>query len=211
MTFHRGIARHVPPPVIARVSRSPEHSEGASDEAISKNYVIIPSKQVENILALCAYCRNRKEVKMASVFDVAQYILQKQGKMTAMKLQKLVYYCQAWSLVWDEEPLFNETIEAWASGPVVRELYNVHKGMFAVTSSSLQKSNPDNLTPAQKETVDVVLDFYGDKSAQWLSDLTHIEEPWRSARKGFEEGENCDNEITIASICEYYSEIESSN
>ena len=37
---------------------------------------------------------------MASAHDVAAYILKKLGPMTAMKLQKLVYYCQAWSLVW---------------------------------------------------------------------------------------------------------------
>jgi len=148
---------------------------------------------------------------MASVFDVAQYVLQKQGKMTAMKLQKLVYYSQAWSLVWDEEPLFNETIEAWASGPVVRELYNMHKGIFTVMPSSLQEGNPDNLTPTQKETIDIVLGFYSNKSAQWLSDLTHIEEPWKAARKGLQEGEPCDNEITPASMCEYYFEIEPKN
>ena len=148
----------------------------------------------------------RKEVKMTNVFDVAQYILQKQGSMTAMKLQKLVYYCQAWSLVWDEAPLFSETIEAWASGPVVRELYEAHRGMFIV--SSLPKGAPDKLTEEQKETIDAVLNFYGTQSAQWLSDLTHIEEPWRLARKGFGEGENCENEIAIASMCEYYSGIE---
>ena len=44
---------------------------------------------------------------MASVFDVAAYILEKQGEMTTLKLQKLVYYSQAWSLVWDEKPLFD--------------------------------------------------------------------------------------------------------
>ena len=43
---------------------------------------------------------------MASVFDVAAYILHRAGTMTAMKLQKLVFYSQAWSLVWDEKPLF---------------------------------------------------------------------------------------------------------
>jgi len=143
---------------------------------------------------------------MTSVFDVAQYILQKRGSITAMKLQKLVYYCQAWSLVWDEEPLFDETIEAWASGPVVRELYDAHRGMFAVTS--LLRGTPDNPTIVQKETIDAVLDFYGDRSAQWLSDLTHIEAPWRLAREGFEEGASCANEITIASMSEYYFEIE---
>jgi len=49
-----------------------------------------------------------------SVHDVAAYILKKQGEMSAMKLQKLVYYSQAWSLVWDEKPLFRAQIEAWA-------------------------------------------------------------------------------------------------
>jgi uncharacterized phage-associated protein len=59
---------------------------------------------------------------MASAHDVAAYILSRQGRMTAMKLQKLVYYSQAWSVVWDERPLFPEKIEAWANGPVVRDL-----------------------------------------------------------------------------------------
>lgn len=68
---------------------------------------------------------------MASVFDVAAYILERQGPMTTWKLQKLVY-CQAWSLVWDDDVLFPEEIEAWANGPVVRELYNAHRGKRAV-------------------------------------------------------------------------------
>ena len=70
---------------------------------------------------------------MADVFDVAKYILEKQGSMTTMKLQKLVYYSQAWSVVWDEKPIFEERIEAWASGPVVRELYEEHRGMFIIS------------------------------------------------------------------------------
>nr|MBF2754091.1 hypothetical protein [Gammaproteobacteria bacterium AqS3] len=48
-----------------------------------------------------------------SVFNVAKYILEQQGEMAAMKLQKLVYYSQCWALVWDEEPLFDEEIQAW--------------------------------------------------------------------------------------------------
>lgn len=65
---------------------------------------------------------------MASVLDVAAYILERRGSMTAMKLQKLVYYSKAWHLVWDEESLFNEPIQAWANGPVVYDLYLEHKG-----------------------------------------------------------------------------------
>lgn len=39
---------------------------------------------------------------MSSVFDVAEYILDKLQTTTAMKLEKLCYYCQAWSLAWDD-------------------------------------------------------------------------------------------------------------
>jgi uncharacterized phage-associated protein len=140
---------------------------------------------------------------LADVFDVAKYILEKKGPMTTMKLQKLVYYSQAWSVVWDEKPIFGEKIQAWASGPVVRELYDEHKGMFQIPS--LNKGNTDNLKAEEKETIDVVLQAYGDKPAQWLSDLTHMEKPWNEAREGIPIGQNCENEITLASMSEYYS------
>ena len=139
---------------------------------------------------------------MANVLDVSSYILSKQGKMTTWKLQKLAYYAQAWSLVWDEKPLFGEKIQAWANGPVVRELYDLHSGKFQI--GSLRKGNPNNLTVEEAETVDAVLKEYGGKSAQWLSDLTHLEDPWQIARKGVPPGVNCENTITHACLHEYY-------
>jgi uncharacterized phage-associated protein len=139
---------------------------------------------------------------MASVFDVADYILKILGPVTAMKLQKLVYYSQAWSLVWDEKPIFTETIEAWANGPVCIELYNAHKGQFKI--SSLQEGNSENLNPTEKETIDGVLGFYKDKTSQWLSDLTHQEDPWIQARKGLAPGQRGNVTITHASMAEYY-------
>ena len=142
---------------------------------------------------------------MANVFDVAQYILHKHGPMTAMKLQKIVYYSQAWSLVWDEKPLFNEKIEAWANGPVVRELFDLHKGQFVV--QNLTKGNIKELSKSEKETIAAVLDYYADKTAQWLCDLTHMEEPWCEARKGLPDGINSDREISLSMMHEYYSSI----
>jgi uncharacterized phage-associated protein len=139
-----------------------------------------------------------------SVFDVAAYILQKKGEMTTMKLQKLIYYCQAWSLVWDEKPLFKEKIEAWISGPVVRNLYNWHKNMFTVTKIP---GTPSNLTKTQKATINAVLDYYGDKNSQWLSDLSHMEEPWKKAREGLPPNERGDHIISHASMAEYYSSL----
>jgi uncharacterized phage-associated protein len=142
---------------------------------------------------------------MCSVFDVVKYILSKKKPISAMKLQKLVYYCQAWSLVWDEEQLFREKIEAWANGPVVPELYDWHRGKYTI--NSIRRGDEDNLEAYQKETIDAVLKFYGNKSPQWLSDLTHNEDPWRNARKGIPEGERGNTEISLASIEEYYSSL----
>lgn len=142
---------------------------------------------------------------MASVFDVAAYILEKTGTTTAMKLQKLAYYAQAWSLVWDECPLFSERIEAWANGPVVPELFNVHKGQFKV--SNFPKGDPGNLGPTERETIDAVVTSYGKKSSQYLSDLTHMEAPWREARTGMSDGERGDREVTHAALAEYYGSL----
>ena len=59
--------------------------------------------------------------------------------MTAMKLQKLVYYCQAWHLAWEGRALFPEAIQAWASGPVCPELYVLHQGYFTVQAGFFAK------------------------------------------------------------------------
>lgn len=143
---------------------------------------------------------------MANVLDVAQYILDRQGPMTAMKLQKLVYYSQAWSIVWDDDVLFPEHIWAWKNGPVVRELWEAHKGQFRVTR--IGGGDAKALTNDQIDTVNRVLEFYGDKNAQWLSDLTHMEDPWKNAWASKSDPASMDNpEITLESMAEYYSSL----
>lgn len=139
---------------------------------------------------------------MANVDDVAAYILKIQGRMTAMKLQKLVYYCQAWSLVWDEKPLFRARIEAWANGPVVSKLYHQHKGKFEIREWN---GEPAALSDCEKDTINAVLGYYGDKSSQWLSELTHRERPWREAREWLPADARGNQEITHAALHEYYS------
>lgn len=144
-----------------------------------------------------------------SVHDVAAYILERSGEMTAMKLQKLVYYTQAWSLVWDERPLFAERIEAWANGPVVRELYEKHRGLFQV--ASWPHGDPNALSTQERATIDAVLDYYAPHPSQALSDLTHREQPWREARRGLSPGQRGHQEITLASMAEYYGGLQSSD
>jgi uncharacterized phage-associated protein len=142
---------------------------------------------------------------MATAHDVAKYILKKLGPTSAMKLQKLVYYCQAWSLVWDEKPLFKNRIEAWVSGPVIPDLYHLHKGGFLLKDWRL--GSIKILTSSEQETIDAVLEFYGQKTAQWLSELTHRERPWLDARIGLGDNDRGGNEIPLSALHEYYSSL----
>lgn len=147
------------------------------------------------------------DTKKASAHDVAAYIIEKMGPLSAMKLQKLVYYSQAWSLVWDDRRLFPERIEAWAHGPVVPALYSQHRGQFQV--SEWPQGDPTTLDETARETVDAVLKYYGNRNAQALSDMTHSEQPWRRARSssGLPDGQRGKAEITLDSMMEYYSSL----
>lgn len=143
---------------------------------------------------------------MATVLDVAKYILERAGEMTAMKLQKLAYYSQAWSLVWEDAPLFENKFEAWANGPVSPTLYAQHRGQFRVDAGSMP-GDSGVLTTTERETIDRVLDVLKDKTGLWLSDLTHSEAPWVEARGDAAPTERRNTEITIASMYEYYSSL----
>ena len=49
-----------------------------------------------------------------------------------------------------------------------------------------------------------MFEYYGEHNAQWLSRLTHMEDPWNEARKGIPSGMRCANVITKESMAMYY-------
>ncbi|PIM53432.1 hypothetical protein CS062_09710 [Roseateles chitinivorans] len=142
---------------------------------------------------------------MASTLDVAKYITERTGEVSAMKLQKLMYYAQAWNLVWDESPLFSEDFQAWANGPVLPSLYQKHRGLFKVSASLFADADSTALTEAERDNIERVLAFYGDKTAQWLSNLTHQEDPWKLARGDAPIGAPSTSVISQGAMHEYYS------
>ena len=140
---------------------------------------------------------------MASAFDVAAYILERKGEITTLKLQKLVYFAQAWSLSLDEKPLFNEKIEAWPNGPVIKDLFDYHRGRHYI--SSIADGDSEKLDEDQRATIDMLLENYGEKPAYWLERLSHSDPAWIEARGGLSPTEKGDTEITIDSMVRYYS------
>lgn len=140
---------------------------------------------------------------MNTIHDVAAYILARRGPMTTMKLQKLCFYAQAWSLAWDEVPIFDTDFRAWANGPVAKELFELHRGEFTV--AKWPYGNVASITGDAQETVDAVLRDYGPMSGHDLSRLTHRERPWRTAREGLAPGDRSDKVISKESMQAYYS------
>jgi uncharacterized phage-associated protein len=131
------------------------------------------------------------EVKMiVSVHDVADYCIIKVDReagddITHLKLQKLVYYAQAWYLAMQARPLFDNAIEAWAHGPVCREVY----GRFRHYSwnpipAAAAFSREEELDEGLKDFLDEVWEVYGQYSAAKLEHMTHEEAPWVAARAG---------------------------
>lgn len=146
---------------------------------------------------------------MANVFNSARYVLEKCGPMSTWKLQKLCYYCQAWSLAWTGEPIFQEDFEAWSNGPVCPELFHAHKGLFIVALSDIpaRRESEPALTDEQKETIDCVLEEYGSWEPYELREQTHEESPWKDARGDFPVGARCQTVIEKVAIGEYYGSL----
>ncbi len=142
-----------------------------------------------------------------SIEAIANYILQQTDEISGVKLQKLMYYCQACSLAWDKKPLIKEEFEAWAFGPVCPELYELHEGMSEVSASDFKLSAEDKKVTLDEEaidTIDVVIETYGDMDGYELSQMTHLEDPWIIARGDTEPMEECHNVISREEMAKYY-------
>lgn len=144
---------------------------------------------------------------MASVFDVAKYILENLGPMSTWKLQKLCYYSQAWSIAWGDGALFPEDFQAWSNGPVCPPLFAYHHGRYRIGEGDLPIGNSSNLDAVQKEDINIVLRDYGDKEPYWLREQSHQEAPWINARNGLPDGASSTAVITQDAMGAYYGSL----
>lgn len=136
---------------------------------------------------------------MRSTLAVAKYLnelnVQKHGcDMDEMKMHKMLYFSQRESLMFRNNPLFEDQFEAWKFGPVLRKVRNEYKGgdMFA---SVRQKLNADD-----KELVSSVFERYDEFNAWDLSSLSHEEFSWKQARAGLAPNENGNRTLSLSAM-----------
>ncbi len=150
---------------------------------------------------------------MNSIHDIADYVIlrikteDKYASLINLKLQKLLYYIQAWSYGINKRPFFNGDFEAWIHGPVNRDIYN----RFNRTKYLYSEINIDDcikqditLSPEDSEFVNFILENYLKYSAAELERLSHNELPWIKTRGDLNVYERCDRIIPPELMIEYY-------
>lgn len=146
---------------------------------------------------------------MAQAEDVARYLIWLASQepepelLTHLRVQKLLYYMQGWSLAMRGRPIFEESLEAWTHGPVVPEVYEIfadHKRK----PFSPKEGRDGALTPDDAGFVESVWGHYKQYSANELRRKTHSETPWLEARGGSQSGERCQNEIGQKSMRDFF-------
>ena len=149
-----------------------------------------------------------------SVNDIADCILLKLNAdedcyVMNLKLQKLVYYVQAWNFGKNADPFVEGDFEAWIHGPANRVLYDRFKdtkSLYSVIGKEdvFNRDALDVLEPEDSEFIDLILDNYASYNASDLERMTHKEDPWIMARKGYGPLDRCTNVISPESMIDYY-------
>lgn len=153
------------------------------------------------------------------VLDVCRHVInysnEKDYGISNLKLQKILYFIQAFFLVSTPEQCFAERIEAWDFGPVVPEAYREYKQFGSgdipsvsyiinfdeddIWESKVTKYTDNILSEEDKSRIESVVDKFADYSATDLVSITHAQKPWKNA---YQRGQN--NEITVKAIKEYF-------
>lgn len=120
---------------------------------------------------------------MLTARKVADYFLslvdeEAGDSLTNLKLQKLVYYAQGFSLAMHERQLFPEPIVAWEHGPVVPALYHDVKKHGSEPIPPPAEIDLSSYSPEERALLDEVYSVYGQFSASKLRRMTHEEPPW---------------------------------
>lgn len=153
---------------------------------------------------------------VCDIHDVADYVIgafaDEPGNLTVLKLQKLLYYVQAWHLAIKNAPLFAGKFQAWVHGPVNRQVYDRFKDTHAlyspVTSASIRgEFKRDAISGDPKAHIDEILEAYGRFSGTQLEDMTHDERPWIDARGGRGDYERCEADIDERTMGGFYKSL----
>lgn len=116
--------------------------------------------------------------------EIAEYLLalvcNDEGDLISnLKLQKLLYYAQGFSLAINDKILFEEKILAWRYGPVVEEVYQIYRENGSGAIDCPVDFDFFKYDEGTQDLLEEVYSVYGQYTATALMRLTHEEPPWQ--------------------------------
>ena len=132
-------------------------------------------------------------------------------EVTPLMLQKLLYFIQGIYSALYGKPLFEEDCRAWVHGPVYPEVYTLFRDFkynpIDDVRFGLLKGTDDVLTEEERDVIDRVVNTFGIYGGKVLERITHNEEPWKSARKGYGDQVPSSELVSKDSIRKYYERV----
>ena len=132
-------------------------------------------------------------------------------EVTPLMLQKLLYFIQGIYSALYGKPLFEEDCRAWVHGPVYPEVYTLFRDFkynpIDDVRFGLLKGTDDVLTEEERDVIDRVVNTFGIYGGKVLEKITHNEEPWKSARKGYGDQVPSSELVSKDSIRKYYESV----
>ena len=120
---------------------------------------------------------------------VIAYIFEKLEEVTPLMLQKLLYFIQGVYSALYGKPIFEEDCRAWIHDPVYPEVYDLFRDFkynpIDDARFALLEGTEDALTDDEKRVIDLVANTFGMYGGKVLEKITHNEDPWMEARKGY--------------------------
>lgn len=153
-----------------------------------------------------------KEYQTIDSIVLSNYILKHYGPMSHLKLQKLLFYCDAYCLAYFGKELITDQFEAWVHGPVSRKVFNELKGQavlytdvaYSETLGMDVDAEFGKLTTDQQELITAVLTQLSAWTGLELERATHSERPWQLARVGYDDAQSCHEVISKQEMMQFY-------
>ena len=145
------------------------------------------------------------------MLGVIACIFEELEEVTPLMLQKLLYFIQGIYSALYGKPLFEEDCRAWVHGPVYPEVYTLFRDFkynpIDDVRFGLLKGTDDVLTEEERDVIDRVVNTFGIYGGKVLERITHNEEPWKSARKGYGDQVPSSELVSKDSIRKYYERV----
>ncbi len=208
VTIPRYLEGQVPSKEYSDIIKAALSSPGYMKQKLTENREKLTDAAYRKALAAAESIESLFSVS-DKMLRVIAYIFEKLEEVTPLMLQKLLYFIQGVYLALYGKPIFEEDCRAWIHGPVYPEVYELFRDFkynpIDDARFALLEGTADALTDDERRVIDLVLNTFGMYGGKVLEKITHNENPWIEARKGFDDSIPSSEILPKDRIMKYYT------